>query len=156
MCTRVQKGLVHRLFASDAGVSTKMGGVNKFDRILKGWLAFLSQSRFEPIMLKNLPIIPSQTSQNYYFISITPPIIPFLLYCVNDNITMQECLCIIYIATDCFNRIFDCSIWVSQSFANYIGGHRKHLGGPRPCQACLCLCHCLKLMYPAFHMFQPF
>ena len=87
----MQKGLVHRLFVSGAGVSTKIGGVNKFDGILKGWVVFLSQSRFEPIMLKYLPIIPSQTSQNYsYFISITPPIIPFLLYYVNDNITMQE------------------------------------------------------------------
>ena len=28
--------------------------------------------------------------------------IPFLFYCANDNITMQE-----YIGTDCFNRIFD-------------------------------------------------
>ena len=40
-------------------------------------------------MLKKLPIIPSRTSQNFYllffFISIAPPIIPFLFYCVNDN-----------------------------------------------------------------------
>ena len=44
-------------------------------------------------MLKNLPIIPSRTSQNFYslffFIPIAP-IIPFLFYCVSDNITMQE------------------------------------------------------------------
>ena len=46
-------------------------------------------------MLKNLPIILSQTSQNFYlllFILIVPPIIPFLFYSVNDNITMQECI----------------------------------------------------------------
>ena len=53
-------------------------------------------------MLKNLPIILSRTSQNFYplffFIPIVPPIIPFLFYCVVDNITMQEYLYIIYIA----------------------------------------------------------
>ena len=51
----------------------------------------LHATRFEPNMLKNLPIIPSQTSQNFYplffFIPIASPIIPF---CVSDNITMQE------------------------------------------------------------------
>ena len=56
--------------------------------------AILDIIRLEPNMLKNLPIIPSQTSQNFYplffFILIAPPIIPFLLYCVDDNITMQE------------------------------------------------------------------
>ena len=49
--------------------------------------------RLEPNMLKNLPIIPSWTSQNFYplffFIPIAPPIIPFLFYCASDNITMQ-------------------------------------------------------------------
>ena len=53
-------------------------------------------------MLKNLPIIPSRTSQNFYplffFIFMVPPIIPFLFFCVSDNITMQEWLYIIYIA----------------------------------------------------------
>ena len=38
-------------------------------------------SRLEPIMLKNLPIIPSRTSQNFtnysYFIPIAPPIVLF-------------------------------------------------------------------------------
>ena len=52
------------------------------------------QFRLEPNMLKNLPIIPSRTSQNFYllflFYSQAPPIIPFLFYCVNDIITMQE------------------------------------------------------------------
>ena len=70
-------------------------------------------------MLKNLPIILFQTSQNFYllflFYSQAPPI---LFYCVNDNITMQNWLYIIYIVTDCFNRIFDCSIRVSRFFAN--------------------------------------
>ena len=50
--------------------------------------------RLAPNMLKNLPIIFSQTSQIFYllffFIPIAPPIIPFLFCCVNDNITMQE------------------------------------------------------------------
>ena len=73
-------------------------------------------------MLKNLPIIPSRTSQNFYllflFYSQAPPIIPFLFCCVNDIITMQDWLCIIYIVTDCFNRIFDCSVRVPRSFAN--------------------------------------
>ena len=39
--------------------------------------------------------------------------------------------------TDCFNRIFDCSIRVSRSFANWVVEHSKHLGGSRPCQACI-------------------
>ena len=47
--------------------------------------------RLVPNMLKNLPIVPSRTSQNFYllffFIPIAPPIIPFLFY---DNITMQK------------------------------------------------------------------
>ena len=73
-------------------------------------------------MLKSLPIIPSQTSKKFYllflFYSQASPIIPFLFYCVNDIITMQDWLYIIYTVTDCFNRIFDCSIRVSRSFAN--------------------------------------
>ena len=39
--------------------------------------------------------------------------------------------------TDCFNRIFDCSIRVSRYFANWVVGHSKHLGGSGPCQACI-------------------
>ena len=72
-------------------------------------------------MLKNLPIIPSQKFYPLFlFYSETPPIIPFLFYCVNDITTMQDWLyiIIIYIVTDCFNRISDCSIRVSRSFAN--------------------------------------
>ena len=38
--------------------------------------------------------------------------------------------------TDCFNRIYDCSIRVYR-FATYVAGHRKHLRGPGPCQVCL-------------------
>ena len=34
-----------------------------------------------------------------YFIPIAPAIIPFLFYCANDNITMHEWPCIIYIVT---------------------------------------------------------
>ena len=33
-----------------------------------------------------------------FFIPKAPPIIPFLFYCVSDNITMQKRLYIIYIA----------------------------------------------------------
>ena len=73
-------------------------------------------------MLKNLPIIPSRTSQNFYllflFYSQVPPIIPFLFYCVSDNIKIQGWQYIIYIVTDCFNTIFDCTIRVCRSFAN--------------------------------------
>ena len=54
----------------------------------------LDNRRLEPNMLKNLHIIPSQASQNFYllffFIPIVPLIIPVLFYCVSDNITMQE------------------------------------------------------------------
>ena len=49
--------------------------------------------RLEPIMLKNLPIIPSRTSQIFihysYFIPVSSPCIPFLFYCVNSNVKMQ-------------------------------------------------------------------
>ena len=52
------------------------------------------RGRLAPNMLKNLPIIPSRTSQNFYplffFIPMVPPIIPFLFFSVNDNITVQE------------------------------------------------------------------
>ena len=55
---------------------------------------YITVSRFAPNMLKNLPIIPSRTSQNFthylFFIPMVPPIIPFLFFCVNDNITMHE------------------------------------------------------------------
>ena len=56
--------------------------------------------------------------------------------------------------TECFNRIFDCSIRVSRSFANYVATYSKHLGGPARCA--FWLHHCLKLLYPVFHMFQLF
>ena len=49
-------------------------------------------------MLKNLPIIPSWTSQNFYPLFFFIPIAPPLFYCDSDNITMQEWLYIIYIA----------------------------------------------------------
>ena len=53
------------------------------------------------------------------------------------------------------NRIFDCSIRVSH--LRDLGGRAKQaLGGPRSCQACLWLCHCLKLMYLVFNMLQLF
>ena len=59
-------------------------------------------ARLAPNVLKNLPIFSSRTSQifTYYsfFIPIAPPIIPLLYYCVNDNITIQKCQYIIYIA----------------------------------------------------------
>ena len=53
--------------------------------------AFILIDRLEHNMLKNLPIIPSQTSTHYsYFIPMVPPIYPFLFYCVSNNITMKE------------------------------------------------------------------
>ena len=111
--------------------------------------------RLEPNMLKNLPIIPSQTSQKFYllflFYSQAPPIIPFLFCCVNDNITMQERVYIIYIVTDCFNRIFDCSFRVSRSFAKGTASIWEGLGLARHA---VLLRHCLNLMYLVFYMFQ--
>ena len=45
--------------------------------------------RLAPNMLKNLPIIPSRTAQNFthysFCIPMVPPIIPFLFFCVSDN-----------------------------------------------------------------------
>ena len=38
---------------------------------------------------------------------------------------------------DCFNRIFDCSIRVSRSFAIQVARHNRHLVGPEPCLATL-------------------
>ena len=60
-------------------------------------LLMVISSRFEPNMLKNLPIIflpelPKIFTYYSYFIPITPSIIPFLFYCVSDNITMQKWL----------------------------------------------------------------
>ena len=78
--------------------------------------------RLVPNMLKNLPIIPSRTSQNFYpfsfFIPMVPPIIPFLFFCVSDNVTMLTWQIMF---TDCFNSIFDCSIRVPRSFCK-LGG----------------------------------
>ena len=101
-------------------------------------------NRLEPNVLKNLPIIPSQTSQNFYpfsfsshntyqlflFYSIVSMIIS---QCRSDYILFTQQI----MFTDCFNRIVDCSIRVSRSFANQVAVHSKHLGGPGPCQACL-------------------
>ena len=53
-------------------------------------------NRLEPIMPKNLPAyysfpnLPKFLPNYSYFILIAPPFIPFLFYCVYDNITMQE------------------------------------------------------------------
>ena len=52
-----------------------------------------TQTRLAPNMLKNLPIIPSQASQNFYllfFFNSHSTTKYFLFYCVNDNITLQE------------------------------------------------------------------
>ena len=47
--------------------------------------------RLEPNMLKNLPIIPSQTSQIFYplFFLFLYHHQLFLFYCVSDNVTIQ-------------------------------------------------------------------
>ena len=39
--------------------------------------------------------------------------------------------------TDCFNRIFDCSIRVSRSFCKLGGRAQQTFGGAGPYQACL-------------------
>ena len=52
-------------------------------------------------MLKNLPIIPSQSSQNFTHYSYFYSIVSMISQCRIDYY-------IIDIITDCFNRIFDC------------------------------------------------
>ena len=114
--------------------------------------------RLEPNMLKNLPIIPSRTSQNFYllflFYSQVPPIIPYLFYCVNDIIKIQDWLYIIYIVTDCFNTIFDCTIRVCRSLQTSWQGTASIWEGLGSARHAFLLCHCLKLIYLVFHMFQ--
>ena len=67
--------------------------------------------------------------------------------------------------TDCFNRIFDCSIRVSQHFANWVVGHSKCLGGSGPCQACIlatpllettvsCVLHILAILVSNYSCFM--
>ena len=83
-------------------------------------------NRLKPIMLN---IIPSRTSQFFsYFIPIALSIIFFYSIVSMDNITMQEWLCIIYIVTDYFKRMFDCSIEYLDFFAIYVAEQSKHLG----------------------------
>ena len=107
-------------------------------------------------MLKNLPIIPSRTSQKFYllflFYSQVPPIIPFLFYCVNDIIKIQDWLYIIYIVTDCFNTIFDCTIRVCRSLQASWESTASIWEGLGPARHAFLLCHCLKLIYLVFHM----
>ena len=55
--------------------------------------------------------------------------------------------------TDCFNRIFDCSIRVSRSFTNWVLGHSKHLGGSGPCQACILATSLLEATVYTFQLF---
>ena len=107
-------------------------------------------------MLKNLPIIPSRTSQNFYLLSLfysqAPPIIPFLFYCVNDIITMQDWLYIIYIVIAALIEYLTVLLeyldllqtrW--QSTASIWEG----LGSARHA---FLLRHCLKLMYLMFQL----
>ena len=67
---------------------------------------------------------------------------------VSDNIAMQEWLYIIYIVTDCFNKLFDCSIRESQTRCQSTSRIWRAWALPG--------CHCLKLIYLAFHMLQLF
>ena len=112
--------------------------------------SLLPSCKLEPNMLKNLPIVLSRTSQNFYplflFYSHSTTYYSFLFYCVNNNITMQEWLYIICIVTDCFNEIFDCSIRVSRSFCKQGGKAQQAFGRVWACQACLWLHHYLKLI----------
>ena len=43
-------------------------------------LAVYTEYRLEPTMVKNLPIIPSQTSQKFYTFSKSSPIVPLLFF----------------------------------------------------------------------------
>ena len=75
--------------------------------------------RLEPIMLKTLLILVITYTKIYtHFLS------PKHHQCANDNITISEC----------FNRMFDCSIRVHRSFANYVEGHSMNLEGSGSCQ----------------------
>ena len=57
---------------------------------------------------------------------------------------------------DCSNRIFDCSIRVSRSFANRWQGTANIWEGLGPARQAFSLPHCLKLLYLMFHTFQLF
>ena len=91
---------------------------------------------------------------------MVPPIIPFLFYCVSDNITMQEWLYIIYIADYVYLtalieyltvllEYFDLFQTKWQGTANIW----ERLG---PSWRAFRLHHCLKLLYLVFHTFQLF
>ena len=79
------------------------------------------------IYLLFLPkLIPKNFTHYSYFIPIAPPIIPFLFYCVNDNngnVGIYNLHSPLHF-TDCFNRIFDCSIRVPRSSCK-LGGRAQ-------------------------------
>ena len=109
-------------------------------------------------MLKNLPIIPSRTSQNFYllvlFYSQAPPIIPFLFYCVNDIITMQDWLYIIYLVIAALIEYLTVLLEYLDILQTRWHGTASIWEGLGPARHAFLLRHCLKLMYLMFHMFQ--
>ena len=98
-------------------------------------------NRLEPSMLKiYLLFLPKPIPKNFthytYFIPIAPPIIPFLFYCVNDNngnvgVIIYNLHSLLQL-TDCFNRMFDCSIRVPRSSRKLGGRTSKYLGSLGP------------------------
>ena len=109
-------------------------------------------------MLKNLPIIPSRTSQNFYllflFYSQAPPIISFLFYCVNDIITMQDWLYIIYIVIAVLIEYLIVLLEYLDLLQTRWQGTARIWEGLGPTRHAFLLHHCLKIMYLMFHMFQ--
>ena len=109
-------------------------------------------------MLKNLPIIPSRTSQNFYllflFYSQAPPIIPFLFYCVNDIITMQDWLYIIFIVIAALIEYLTVLLEYLDLLQTGWQGIASFWEGLGPARDAFLLRHCLKLMHLMFHMFQ--
>ena len=110
------------------------------------------------IYLLFLPKLPKIFTHYYYvFYSHSTTNHSFLFYCVNDIITMQEWLYIIYIANimfnDCFNRMFDCSIRVSRYFCKPGGKAQQTFGRGWALPG---VPFVFKLLYLVFHTFQLF
>ena len=66
-------------------------GLLYLEQISKAFAIPILTARLEPIMLTNLPIIPSRSSQNFYvflFYSHSNTNYSFLFYCISDNIAM--------------------------------------------------------------------
>ena len=75
-----------------------------------------------------LLFLPELLTYYSYFIPKYHQLFLFLFYCVNDIIKIQDWLYIIYIVTDCFNTIFDCTIRVCRSFEKLVGKAQQAFG----------------------------